>query len=133
MISEDWIVFKLKLTTQLAEKDLVLEVDKITWKQFIQQALFKNHGVFGQGIEYELLSNKIHRFEYRTDNIAFVKVSKLDADNFINALNIYINTKLLNDTELVCIELQRTDNLENLEVENSETLWKQKLIENWED
>lgn len=133
MISKDWTVFKLKLTTNSHEKDLALDIDKITWKQFIQQALTKNHGIFGQGIEYELLANNTHRFEDKTDNIAFFKVSKLDSDKFSNALNIYINTKLVHDAELVCTQLQRTDNLESLEVEDSETLWKKKLIENWDE
>lgn len=129
---DDWLIFKLKLTTQSPEKDLTLEVDNVTWKQFIQQALFKNHGVFGQAMEYEVLRNSIIRNENQVDNVAFAKVSKLDADDFINALNIYINSKLLDHAELMCTELQRTDDLELIQVENSEVLWKQKLIENWE-
>lgn len=129
---DDWIIFKLKLTTLSPGKDLLLEVDNVTWKQFIQQALFKNHGIFGQAIEYEVLRNSTIRNENQNDNVAFTKVSKLDADDFINALNIYINSKLLDETELMCTELQRTDDLELIQIENSELLWKQKLIENWE-
>ncbi|XBW36113.1 hypothetical protein QEN19_001689 [Hanseniaspora menglaensis] len=133
MISEDWFILKLKLTTQSVEKDLTLSIDKVTWKQFIQQALFKNHGVFGQGVEYDILRTTIHRYEEKTENIGYVKVSKMDVANLINAVNIYINTKLIEDSELVCVVVQKTDDLAAIEIESDENLWRQKLIENWEE
>ena len=132
MKSDEWVLYKLKLTT-MTDEDAVIVIDELTWKQYLLHALGKTHGLFGQGLEYTILNTKKILIDEKFVNIAYVKVSKLDDNTFANAVNTYINYKLIDDKILTCNVLQRTDVFDKLEVNKEESLWKKKLIEQLEE
>lgn len=132
MRSDDWYIYKLKLSTMTTE-DSDIVIDDITWKQFIIQALGKTHGLFGQGVEQNILDTKKILIAEEYMNIAYVQVSKIDDKVFGNAINTYINYSLIDDKPLVCTVLQKTDDFEKLEVNEEEKLWKKKLLEKLEE
>lgn len=131
MKSDEWYIYKLKLST-MSKEDQDLVIDEITWKQFIIQALGKTHGLFGQGVEQKILNTKKILISDDYINIAYVLVSKIDDKVFGNAVNSYINYTLIEDKPLMCSVLQKTDEFEKLEVNEEETLWKKKLLEQLE-
>lgn len=132
MRSDDWYIYKLKLSTMTME-DSDIVIDDITWKQFIIQALGKTHGLFGQGVEQHILDTKKILIAEEYMNIAYVQVSKIDDKVFGNAINTYINYSLIDNKPLVCTVLQKTDDFEKLEVNEEEKLWKKKLLEKLEE
>jgi len=132
MKSDEWYLYKLKLTT-MSEEDADLTIDELTWKQYILQALGKNHGLFGQGVEHTILNTKKIFIDSSYVNIAYIQVSKMDDKIFSNAINTYINYKLIDGKILTCAVLQKTDEFGKLEINDEEALWKKKLIEQLEE
>lgn len=132
MKSDEWFLYKLKLST-MTDEDADIVIDELTWKQYLLHALGKNHGLFGQGLEYTVLNTKKILIDKKLVNIAYVRVSKLDDKTFANAVNTYINYKLIDDKILACSVLQKTDEFDKLEVNEEESLWKKKLIDQLEE
>lgn len=108
-------------TSQNEEKDNELIIDTITWRQLINNALRRSHGVFGEGIEYSILNTD--------DKIAFFKVGYNEREMFTIALTTYISSDDLVSTPLVVSIMQQTPNLKELDVSDDDRLWLNRELE----
>ncbi|CCC68642.1 hypothetical protein NCAS_0B05580 [Naumovozyma castellii] len=118
---KEWQFYKLQITTQDTSIDKETIIDEITWKQWINNALKRSHGLFGEGIEYFIVNQE--------DKIAFLKVSYQDREAFSSAIGTYISTDDLIGTPLAVTTLQETSDVNNLEIGEDDKLWYKKFVE----
>ncbi|CAR27281.1 ZYRO0C13200p [Zygosaccharomyces rouxii] len=93
----------------------------MTWKQLINNALKRTHGIFGEGIEYFFLN--------QDDKIAYLKVSHLDKDTFSSAVSTYISSDSLVGVPMTVTILQEVSSLTELQINDDDKLWLNKAIE----
>lgn len=94
----------------------------MTWRQLINNALKRAHGVFGEGIEYFFIN--------QDDKITYIKVSYLDRDIFSSAISTYISSESLVGVPLAIIILQNEFALEKIQVSDDDQLWFNRALEN---
>ncbi|SCU91300.1 LADA_0F09164g1_1 [Lachancea dasiensis] len=107
-------------TSQDLKVDQELVIDEITWRQFLNNALKKSHGVFGEGCEYYLVHQHKH--------LAYVKVFWKDTDIFSSALSTFISTSELVGVPMILLIRQITRAVRELEVEEDDRLWHKRAI-----
>lgn len=117
--------FNFYRTSQSKEVDEEFRADEMTWRQWLNNALKRNHGLFGEGLEYY--------FIHQDDKIAYIKVNYHDRDILASAISTYTSTDELVGHPLVVIILQETPNLKLFEVSTDDKLWLNKEIEEQED
>lgn len=96
-------------------------LDLMTWKQLINNALKRTHGIFGEGIEYFFLNQE--------DKIAYLKVSHLDKDMFSSAISTYISSDSLVGFPMTITILQEESILTKLQITDDDKLWFNKAVE----
>lgn len=121
----EWYFFKLFMTTQdeVLNEDII--IDSVTWKQWIYQALKKSYGIFGTGIEYDIL--------HEDKNFAYVKVNYFDKDQFSSAIATYISDKELVGSPLTVTILQETPKYTQLGITEDDRLWFERTGEEIDD
>ncbi|CUS21195.1 LAQU0S02e08218g1_1 [Lachancea quebecensis] len=92
----------------------------MTWRQFINNALRKSHGIFGEGCEFYFINQQ--------NATAYIKVFFKDADKFSSAVSTFISDEELVGLPLVAHIIQTTKVLGCLQVENSDLIWLKKAI-----
>lgn len=97
----------------------------ITWKQWINNALKRAHGIFGQGVEYSFIK--------QIDKTAFVRVSYSDRETFSSAVTTYISSDELVGAPMIVTIEQESSQLEHIEVKEDDKLWFTRAIENEKD
>lgn len=93
----------------------------MTWRQWLNHAFKRTHGLFGEGLEYY--------FIHQDDKIAYVKVNYHDKDLFASAVATYISSDELVGYPLIVSIVQETSNPRNLSVSEHDKLWLQREIE----
>lgn len=93
----------------------------MTWRQWLNYAFKRAHGLFGEGLEYY--------FIHQDDKVAYVKVNYHDKDLFSSAIATYVSSDELVGYPLIVSIVQETSNLSNLAVSEHNKLWLQKEIE----
>lgn len=93
----------------------------MTWKQWLNNALNRSHGVFGEAMEYLFIN--------QDDKIAYCKVNHNDKELFTSAVTTYISNDELLGLPLVVTILQETPDLKLLQVTEDDKLWHKKVIE----
>lgn len=93
----------------------------MTWKQLINNALKRTHGIFGEGIEYSFLN--------QDDKIAYLQVSHLNKDDFSSAISTYISSGSLIGVPITVTILQEESNLTKIQINDDDRLWMNKVIE----
>ncbi|CCE64233.1 hypothetical protein TPHA_0H00220 [Tetrapisispora phaffii CBS 4417] len=124
-VSPDWYYFKLKLTSQDPKFDVDVRFDELTWRRWLNAALVKSYGIFGESIEYTFLN--------RENQVGYVRVGKKEKDMFITALFTYISTDELFEVPLVMNILQETDSIRSLDIQEDDKLWLRRCIEEEEN
>ena len=97
----------------------------MTWKQWLNNALNRSHGVFGEAMEYSFIN--------QDDKIAYCKVNHNDKELFTSAVTTYISNDELLGLPLVVTILQETPDLKLLQVTEDDKLWHKKVIEEEEE
>lgn len=93
----------------------------MTWRRWLNHALKRTHGLFGEAIEYTILNQE--------DKIAYIQVGFQDKDVFSTATSTYIsNSELLGAPAVVRIE-QETPDLKKLEVTEDDLIWYKRVTE----
>lgn len=100
-------------------KDHIL--DLMTWKQLINNALKRTHGIFGEGIEYFFLN--------QDDKVAYLRTSHLDKDVFSSAITTYISSDSLVGVPMTITILQEESSLKKLQITDDDKLWFNKAVE----
>lgn len=113
------------LTTDRKFEDLEFEekniIDMMTWRQWIKNALRRTHGIFGEGIEYEILSQESTR--------AYVQVSSHDKDTFSSALSTYISdNELVGSPVFVLIEKESSDPMA-MSIDDDDQVWLKRTLD----
>lgn len=98
------------------------KIDLMTWRQIINNALKRSHGIFGEGIEYFFLN--------QDDKIAYLKVCRTDKEIFSSGISSYISGESLIGVPLVVTILQEESNLEKIQVSDDDKLWFHRVLEN---
>lgn len=117
--TKEWYFFKLSITSQDHDTDEETVFDEMTWKQWINNALKRSHGLFGEGIEYYIIN--------QDNRILYLRVSYKDRDLFSQAISTYISTDELVGKPLIVSIVQETDNLDKLSITDDDKLWWNKL------
>ncbi|AMD21870.1 HFR015Cp [Eremothecium sinecaudum] len=115
------LYYKLKITTQDSINVIEQTIDEMTWRQFINNALSKGHGIFGESIDYEFLNI--------SDRIAFVRVGSHDHHTFTSALTTYVSGDELLGFPLVVEIIQETVNPTKLSITDDDKIWLKSYIE----
>ncbi|GAV53274.1 hypothetical protein ZYGR_0AI05580 [Zygosaccharomyces rouxii] len=118
---KDWQYFKLNVSFENEEIAKDHPLDLMTWKQLINNALKRTHGIFGEGIEYFFLNQE--------DKIAYLKVSHLDKDMFSSAISTYISSDSLVGFPMTITILQEESILTKLQITDDDKLWFNKAVE----
>lgn len=118
---KEWCYFKLHVTSQIKEKDDGLLIDNMTWRQLINNALRRSHGLFGEATDYHIINQE--------DKVAYVRIRYTDKDMFSSGISTYISSDELVGVPLVVNILQETPNLEQLDVHEDDTLWLRRSID----
>ncbi|GAV48258.1 hypothetical protein ZYGR_0I05550 [Zygosaccharomyces rouxii] len=118
---KDWQYFKLNVSFENEDIAKDHRIDLMTWKQLINNALKRTHGIFGEGIEYFFLN--------QDDKIAYLKVSHLDKDTFSSAVSTYISSDSLVGVPMTVTILQEVSSLTELQINDDDKLWLNKAIE----
>lgn len=103
------------------DTDEEYRIDIMTWKQWLNNALKRTHGLFGEALEYSFL-NQDHRR-------AFLRVSFMDRDMFSTAINTYISSEELTGVPTVVKVEQETSNLKLLKVTDGDMIWYRRALE----
>ncbi|CCK71203.1 ribonuclease P KNAG_0G01450 [Huiozyma naganishii CBS 8797] len=90
-------------------------MDEMTWRQWINNALKRSHGIYGEGIEYYILN--------RDEKIIYLKVNYTDATLFSSALATYTSSDELLGFPLVVNIIQETPYLKELKTNDDDKLW----------
>lgn len=98
------------------------KIDLMTWRQIINNALKRSHGIFGEGIEYFFLN--------QDDKIAYLKVRRTDKEIFSSGISSYISGESLIGVSLVVTILQEESNLEKIQISDDDKLWFHRVLEN---
>lgn len=93
----------------------------MTWRQWLNHALKRSHGLFGESIEYHLLNED--------DNIAYFKVRKVDSETFATAIATYTSSDELVGVPLVVCIVQQVKKLEDLHITEDDKIWLKRCIE----
>lgn len=112
-------------TSQDKEIDNDIRMDQMTWRQWLNNALKRNHGLFGEALEYY--------FIHQDDKIAYIKVGYRDRNYLSSAIATYISSDELVGHPLVVMILQETSKLIDLDVTADDKLWLQREIEQEEE
>lgn len=116
---EEWTFFRLRITSQDVEFDQETVFDEMTWRQWINNALKRSYGIFGEGIEYYIVKHD--------NSQLFVKVSKSDKDTFSQSIATYVSSDELVGKSLIVSILVETTNPYKLSEDNDDKLWLGKL------
>ena len=116
---EEWTFFRLRITSQDVEFDQETVFDEMTWRQWINNALKRSYGIFGEGIEYYIVKHD--------NSQLFVKVSKSDKDTFSQSIATYVSSDELVGKSLIVSILVETTNPHKLSEDNDDKLWLGKL------
>lgn len=103
------------------EQDKELKIDQMTWRQWLNNALKRTHGLFGESIEYHFLN--------QDDKIAYFKVRYVDSETFATAIATYTSTDELVGAPLVVNILQQVKKLEKLDISEDDKIWLKNRIE----
>ncbi|QLL32723.1 hypothetical protein HG536_0D02450 [Torulaspora globosa] len=96
-------------------------IDLITWKQWVNNALRRTHGIFGEGIEYSFLHQESTR--------AYIQVASHDKDSFASAISTYTSdNELVGSPVFVLIENESTD-LRTMDVSADDQVWVKRTME----
>ena len=118
---EEWTFFKLSITSQDPDLDQETVFDEMTWRQWINSALKRSYGIFGEGIEFYIVKHD--------NSILYVKVVKTDKDIFAQSIATYVSSDELVGKPLVVSILIETTNVYKLSQDNDDKLWLKKLKE----
>lgn len=93
----------------------------MTWKQWINNALRRTHGIFGEGIEYMFLDQESIR--------AYLQVASSDRDTFSSAVSTYTSdSELVGSPVYVLIEKESPD-LMALDISIDDQVWAKNALE----
>lgn len=93
----------------------------MTWKQWINNALRRTHGIFGEGIEYKFLDQESIR--------AYLQVASNDRDTFSSAVSTYTSdSELVGSPVYVLIEKESPD-LMALDISIDDQVWAKNALE----
>lgn len=118
---EEWTFFKLSITSQDPDLDQETVFDEMTWRQWINSALKRSYGIFGEGIEFYIVKHD--------NSTLYVKVAKTDKDIFAQSVATYVSSDELVGKPLVVSILIETTNVYKLSQDNDDKLWLKKLKE----
>ncbi|EGA76128.1 Pop8p [Saccharomyces cerevisiae AWRI796] len=90
----------------------------MTWRQWLNNALKRSYGIFGEGVEYSFL--------HVDDKVAYIRVNHVDKDTFSSSISTYISTDELVGSPLTVSILQESSSLRLLEVTDDDRLWLEK-------
>lgn len=93
----------------------------MTWRQLINNALRRSHGLFGEATDYHIINQE--------DKVAYVRIRYTDKDMFSSGISTYISSDELVGVPLVVNILQETPNLEQLDVHEDDILWLRRSID----
>ncbi|SCU99921.1 LANO_0F04346g1_1 [Lachancea nothofagi CBS 11611] len=93
----------------------------MTWRQFLNEALKKSHGLFGEGCEYYFLNQDMH--------LAYLKVFLKDAALFSSAIATFISSDGLVGMPMVALILQSTNDARQLQITEDDLLWHGRVID----
>ena len=96
-------------------------LDQMTWRQWLNNALKRSYGIFGEGVEYSFL--------HVDDKLAYIRVNHADKDTFSSSISTYISTDELVGSPLPLSILQESYSLWLLEVTDDDRLWLKKVME----
>ncbi|QLQ79598.1 hypothetical protein HG537_0C02450 [Torulaspora globosa] len=117
----EWHYFKLSMKfedTDIQEENVI---DLITWKQWINNALKRTHGIFGEGIEYSFL--------HQESTTAYIQVASHDKDIFASAISTYISDNdLVGSPVFVLMDCESTD-LTTMNISADDQVWMKRAIE----
>lgn len=109
----------VKLPIVAASKPFL--IDQMTWRQWLNNALKRSYGIFGEGVEYSFL--------HVDDKVAYIRVNHVDKDTFSSSISTYISTDELVGSPLTVSILQESSSLRLLEVTDDDRLWLKKVME----
>ncbi|CAI4056223.1 hypothetical protein SUVZ_02G0990 [Saccharomyces uvarum] len=93
----------------------------MTWRQWLNSALKRSYGIFGEGVEYSFL---------HVDNkVAYIRVNYADKDTLASSISTYISTEDLIGAPLAVTILQESPNLERLEITDDDRIWLKRAVE----
>ncbi|CCF57275.1 hypothetical protein KAFR_0C02820 [Kazachstania africana CBS 2517] len=122
--SKEWIFLKVLLTSRDENFDSEVQLDLLTWKQWVNNALRRSYGIFGEGLEYYFMNQE--------QKIAFFKVNSKDEEQFSSAIATYTSTDELVGSPLVASIIQKTSRLSDLECNKDDELWMRREEEELE-
>lgn len=117
----EWCYFKLHITTRDQAIDDEIKIDRVTWIQWINSALRRSHGLFGEGCEYVIMNED--------DKIAYVRVNHRDSDMFASAISVFTSSEELVGHQLTCSIIQQTPLVQDLKISDDDELWLKKELE----
>ena len=118
---KEWTYFKLSITTLDKETDDENVFDEMTWRQWLKNALKRSHGIFGEGIEYYIVSHD--------GNILYIKVFFKDKDILSQAIATYISSEELVGRPLIVSIVLEANNIDDLSNNADDILWLTRLKE----
>ncbi|WBF10959.1 hypothetical protein N7582_000180 [Saccharomyces uvarum] len=117
----EWQYFKLSITSFDQDIDNDNNIDQMTWRQWLNSALKRSYGIFGEGVEYSFL---------HVDNkVAYIRVNYADKDTLASSISTYISTEDLIGAPLAVTILQESSNLERLEITDDDRIWLKRAVE----
>lgn len=105
--------------------DNVHVIDQMTWRQWLNNALKRSYGIFGEGVEYSFL--------HVEDKLAYIRVNHADKDTFSSSISTYISTDELVGSPLTVTILQECSSLNLLDITDHDRIWLKRAVSEEEE
>ncbi|CAI4037227.1 hypothetical protein SMKI_02G0950 [Saccharomyces mikatae IFO 1815] len=122
---KEWQYFKLSITSFDEDIDNVHVIDQMTWRQWLNNALKRSYGIFGEGVEYSFL--------HVEDKLAYIRVNHADKDTFSSSISTYISTDELVGSPLTVTILQECSSLNLLDITDHDRIWLKRAVSEEEE